>query len=360
MAARGHRVIVLGADDVVAMIQREHSQNCEQLARPSRWLGPLQGRALVKKARAAGVDIVHLNYVRPEQEAWLLPDAPPFIATAWGSDVNEHDFPRPESYTRRVDNILRGASAVTGDSVPMIGRLRTRMAGETSPEPELVMWGVDTELFAADRHRKRAGELRLGLGIADDELCLLSPRQNTSNYHTDRIIAAFARSTWPAKGVLVIKLHGRAGQGERRHKLIHHALEAGVAERVRFAGKYTYEDLPAVYAMADAAVSALEADGVPSTFCELMALGVPIVATDLDSYEGVLDEGRGMLVPPADVDAMAAAFDQLAESAELRASFARKGREHAVSALSWERSVTRWEQLYYDALTTASKAESNV
>ena len=335
------------------MIRDEHGQTCEALDRPPRLLGPLQERALVKKALSAGVDLVHLNYLRPEQGAWLRSGAPPFIATAWGSDVNEHDFPRPPAYRARIDRILRGAAAVTGDSVPMVQRLQNRLGDAPRHPVELVMWGVDTALFARDRHQARAAELKAELGIEPGDLVLLSPRQNIANYHTDRIVRAFANSAWPRHGVLVIKLHGRAVEAENKARLTALATELGVLERVRFAPKTSYDDLPAIYAMADAAVSALEADGVPSTFCELIALGVPILATDLDSYEGVLDEGRGVLVPPGDVVAMAAGMDRLCEDPALRAALAQKGRDHALSALSWRVSVDRWLALYERALASS-------
>ena len=350
LAARGHSVVVLGADDVVAMIRDEHGQRCEQIQRPARLLGPLQARALVNKALAAKIDVVHLNYVRPEQEAWLLPNAPPFVATAWGSDINEHDFPRAPAYNNRVDRVLRGAAAVTGDSVPMVAQLKRRARSERGRPTDLVMWGVDIAKFSRDRHWQRSRQLRAELGVSEDQLVLLSPRQNTPNYHTDRIVAAFAQSSWPSVGVLVIKLHGRAGQAERRQKLQDQAAALGVAERLRFAGKCAYEDLPAVYLMADAAVSALEADGVPSTFCELMALGVPILATNLMSYEGVLDEGRGLLVPVADSAAMADAMSALGQQSEKREAISRKARKHALGALSWSRSIDQWLALYALAL----------
>jgi glycosyltransferase involved in cell wall biosynthesis len=106
-----------------------------------------------------------------------------------------------------------------------------------------------------------------------------------------------------------------------------------------------------VYALADAAVSALEADGVPSTFCELMSLGVPLVATDLPGYEGVLvHDERALLVPPADHAALVAALDRLASEPALPLRLVAQGQAWAREHADWERCVDRWVALYEQAI----------
>jgi glycosyltransferase involved in cell wall biosynthesis len=53
---------------------------------------------------------------------------------------------------------------------------------------------------------------------------------------------------------------------------------------------------------------------------EAMAASVPVVATDLAACREVLDGGRcGLLVPPGDAAAVAAAIRRLAEDERLRA-----------------------------------------
>jgi len=236
------------------------------------------------------------------------------------------------------------------DSMELLRKARARAGGSQAPI-ELVFWGVDRALFSPERVAARAVELKRSLGIPEGARVLLSPRQNKPHYHVDRILRAFAASAFANGGVMVIKLHGREDDAEHEARLRQLARDLEVEASIRFAPACSYEDLPAVYALGDVAVSALEADGVPSTFCELMSLGVPLIATDLPGYEGVLEhETRALLVRPGDHEALVIALDKLATSPDLRARLAKNGAEWAKENADWERCVDRWEALYQGAI----------
>jgi glycosyltransferase involved in cell wall biosynthesis len=69
------------------------------------------------------------------------------------------------------------------------------------------------------------------------------------------------------------------------------------------------------------------AEGVPVAVMEAMALGVPCVATRVTGVPELIEDGRdGLLVPPADSEALAAAIDRLILNPYLRTQFAENGR----------------------------------
>ena len=69
------------------------------------------------------------------------------------------------------------------------------------------------------------------------------------------------------------------------------------------------------------------AEGVPVAAMEAMALGVPCVATRVTGVPELIEDGRdGLLVPPADSPALAAAIERLILHPSLRTRFARNGR----------------------------------
>jgi glycosyltransferase involved in cell wall biosynthesis len=71
-------------------------------------------------------------------------------------------------------------------------------------------------------------------------------------------------------------------------------------------------------------------EGLPQVLLEAMAAGLPIVATDVGGVSGALGAGtRGLLVPPGDAGAAAAALERLASDAHLRRWFAIEGIAHA-------------------------------
>ncbi|WP_343652596.1 glycosyltransferase family 4 protein [Herbaspirillum sp.] len=73
-------------------------------------------------------------------------------------------------------------------------------------------------------------------------------------------------------------------------------------------------------------------EGLPKSLIEGMAIGRPIVTTDVPGCREVVEEGRnGLLVPPRDPVALAAALARLIESTALRLEFGAAGRKRAVT-----------------------------
>ena len=100
------------------------------------------------------------------------------------------------------------------------------------------------------------------------------------------------------------------GEGSRRDALEAQARELRIAHRVVFTGRR--DDVPAVTAALDVAVlpSYREAQGL--TILEAMALSRPVVASNVGGIPEMIEDGvTGLLVPPHDADALAAAIVRL-------------------------------------------------
>jgi glycosyltransferase involved in cell wall biosynthesis len=115
-----------------------------------------------------------------------------------------------------------------------------------------------------------------------------------------------------------------AGDGPERAQLELRARELGLAARVTFLG--FRHDMPRLLACADVAVLPSLAEGLPLALLEAMAVGVPLVATRIGgTSEAVVDEVTGLLVPPRDPPALAAAVERVLadpQAAHLRAEAA--------------------------------------
>jgi glycosyltransferase involved in cell wall biosynthesis len=91
-------------------------------------------------------------------------------------------------------------------------------------------------------------------------------------------------------------------------------------------------------------------EGLPKSALEAMAAGKPLVATDIPGLrEAVVDGVTGLLVPPRDPKALAAALKTLIESPQLRASMGAAARARAVEEFS-DAIVCAQTLLVYDAL----------
>lgn len=92
-------------------------------------------------------------------------------------------------------------------------------------------------------------------------------------------------------------------------------------------------------------------EGVPKVLLEACAVGRAIVTTDIAGCRDVVRAGEnGMLVPPRDVEALAAAIEHLLEDPELRARMGRAGRVRAEREFGIEAVVRSHLDLYCSLL----------
>jgi len=115
-------------------------------------------------------------------------------------------------------------------------------------------------------------------------------------------------------------LAGTGAEAERRH-LEEVAAEAGVADRVVLGGWCA--DPLAVMSAADAVVHASIDEASPQAVYEAAGLGVPVVATSAGGIRDILGRYQE-LVPPGDVEALAAAIIEVADDPDAAREIARR------------------------------------
>jgi D-inositol-3-phosphate glycosyltransferase len=139
-----------------------------------------------------------------------------------------------------------------------------------------------------------------------------------------------------------------AGEGPHRANLEARAARLGIADRVHFLGPVPHTDLPALHAISDIFV-------MPSTdhetfclaACEAMSCARPVVASRIGGLMEVVRDGEtGLLVPPADPTALAAAIGALLGDPALRARMGATGREWTLAMFTWEHVIARMLACY--------------
>ena len=206
-------------------------------------------------------------------------------------------------------------------------------------EPTVVFNGIDTSLFRPttpdpDIVRTDGTPLLLWVGR-------LQPWKGVD-------VALRALREIPQAYLMIV------GDGETRADLERLAQELGLAERVRFLGALPRERLPSIYAAADLLLAtsfASETFGIG--LVEAQACGLPVVASRFGGFPEVIDEGRtGLLVPPRDPTALAAAVRSLLNDPVRRQALADAAPGWAAQ-FAWSAVVDRIEAVY-DATVRAA------
>lgn len=130
----------------------------------------------------------------------------------------------------------------------------------------------------------------------------------------------------------------------------------GLSGRVELLG--ARGDVADVLVRADVFVLSSLSEGFPVSILEAMAAGLPVVATDVGGVaEAVADGETGILVPPADPDALAAALAWLVADADLRRRLGAAGRARALRLFDVERFRAAHLDLYRSELARLRLAE---
>jgi len=195
---------------------------------------------------------------------------------------------------------------------------------------------------------RRAHVLAVAEHIADDLTTLGIPRDHIEVISNGVVVPAEPAPARPLDGRVRIGLLGRLDPQKGADVFVATAAAvADVAELVLGApsasGVYAQRLLAAARDanvgfvmpagqefLADVDVVALPSryEGHPLTLLEAMALGKPVVTTAIPGIREVVEpDASGLLVPPDDAGALAAAFRRLAEDADLRARLGARARE---------------------------------
>jgi glycosyltransferase involved in cell wall biosynthesis len=265
--------------------------------------------------RARGSQIVHTLHGLPEEIA---------------ARVGREDAPDPPGVTRgRIEWLLHGYLGIEN--------ALTRLGHLVSPSQALadfvlargfparllhvIPYGVSRDLVPG---HVRNGQGPLAVGVA----------ANLEYWKgVDVLIEAVRLASEPLR----LEIYGA---GSLRGELERQAREAGVDAHLH---GWVAEPLAAIDVLAQPS----RADNLPLAVLEAMAAGLPVVGTRVGGIpELVVDGETGLLVPPEDPSALAAALDSLARDRSRLAELGRRGRERVEAHFSAEEVGRRTVALY--------------
>ncbi|HVB34923.1 MAG TPA: glycosyltransferase [Patescibacteria group bacterium] len=121
--------------------------------------------------------------------------------------------------------------------------------------------------------------------------------------------------------------------------------ELGLGDRLHFLG--FRRDVPEILSALNVFVLASLSEGFPLVALEAMAAGKSVVMTRSGGQQEIVEDGRsGLLIPPADAEALAAGIGQLLENPARAQEMACRARARVRADFTLEKMVGEYEKLY--------------
>jgi glycosyltransferase involved in cell wall biosynthesis len=288
--------------------------------------------------RSEHYDVVHFFFSLPTGA--MLPflnlGDTPVVVSLRGSDVPGYD-PHHRSLVRAHRLLLPLTRWIwrRADRVVAVCESLGGLARSTLPSLRYVVVpnGVDLALFRPPATRR--------IPRADRVRCLAVTRLVERKGLTDliRAMSLLPRDRFELEIV---------GSGPDEQSLRALVVEQGLTDSVTFSGTLDRVAIAHRYREADLFTLASWEEAFGNVFAEALASGLPVVGSTVGGIPELIRHGQnGLLVPPRNPGALAAAIRHLADDPALRVQMSRRNRTQAESNLSWDHATARYLSVYH-------------
>ncbi|MFL5489310.1 MAG: glycosyltransferase family 4 protein [Gemmatimonadaceae bacterium] len=326
-------------------------------ARANRFSNQLRWARWLTSRRSPNYDVLHCGNIRPVGYGVRWANRRlglPYLVYVNGGDLLRERKKAARSSVKRLSarSILGNASGIVATS-KWVANLATDVmvdvGVEKPPRVAALDLGTDPVHFNPSRD---SGALRRRWGVGDAPLILTVARlvPHKGQDMGIRALSMLARDFPTLRYVMV-------GEGHDELRLRGIARELGVLDRVGFVGPMRDDELPEAYATSTIYLGASRVDkeinveGFGISFLEAGASGIPSVAGDSGGVRSAVRDGEtGIVVPPADADAVADAIRSLLLNPERRKEMGRAARHAVETHYNWDRVARDTRAFTYEVV----------
>src|SRR5262245_16491469 len=295
-------------------------------------LAGLRLRRLVTSGR---YDLVHFHTARAHAlSPWLAHSGAKRVVT------RRMDYPLHKGRTTRIlyTHSVDAVVAISG------GVHAALLAAEVpATRIRLIPSGVDTIRFSQDPAAR--AQIRHVYGIGDHETVVLSVGALVERKGHGTLLQAAQQ----LKGQGLQLRYLVCGEGVLHTALQNEALRLGLETEVRFTGFCS--EIPRYLAAADLFVHVPLWEGLGVAVLEALAAGLPVVASRAGGISDLIhDQETGLLVPPRDAMALAAALRRLVQAPAWANTLGRAGQARARTQFDVAVMAQHNAALYYELL----------
>jgi teichuronic acid biosynthesis glycosyltransferase TuaC len=222
----------------------------------------------------------------------------PAVCTMHGADINVYPH-----RTRLTGWVTRKGIRSVDRIITVSSELRANTLALASPQRDVqvIPNGVDLRKFAPmDR-----AQARVEMGLPQDQRILLYASRLDEAKGLSFLVAALKRVLHHDGDCLLVL----AGEGPFQSRLAEQIAELELEGNVHFVGLRPHDEIPKWMCACDLLVLPSLNEGSPLPVYEALACGRPVVASRVGGIpELIVEEDYGLLVPPADPEALSRAL----------------------------------------------------
>jgi len=244
---------------------------------------------------------------------------------------------------RRIMN--RILSKITDKIVAVSENVKEDIIRYDSIDPskiEVIPNGIDVERFNPE---KNTTDIRKEFSLEEDDIVIGFIGRIVPAKGLEYLLNALPYLKEEFKSIKLLIV----GEGSLVEELKERAKKNNILDNILFIGRR--RDIPEILASINIFVMPSIAEGLPNALLEAMAMGKPIVTTEVGGIPEIVKNGfNGLLVPPRDTLSLSKAIKELISNDRLAAKLGQAARDLVHDNLSIKAIAQKWQSLYLSIL----------
>lgn len=300
-------------------------------------------RRLLKRIRP---DVLHTGWIQDHGFIGALSGFYPILSMPWGSDVLIRPYDSVWAMWRTCF-ALRRAGMIACDAQSVKEQV-IKLSGCSPNKIAVFPLGIDLGTFRMEDSSK----IRKRLGWGYKKILICTRNFDIKVHGVEYFILAipFLLERYPDVRVILV------GSGPLEHEYRKLVSKLGLDDVVHFAGWLNEIQMAEHLNAADIYVSTSLSDGTSCSLLEAMAIGLPVVVTDVPSYFEWVENGvNGYIVPKKDNEKLVDAIIALLNNPGLQREMGKQNLQIANERADWEKNFSILEDMYRNLVSAYRK-----
>lgn len=301
---------------------------------------------LSKILREWQIDVIHTHHFEQAIIGWLATKIYPKTKLLIGRHYSDAIYRLPKSIKQtgllKLEQIINRHAARIIVPSQYIFDLLTKRQNIEAEKIDVVLYGFVPEKYHlpdADQIESVRSEFKM-----DGRFVVA----NFSRLHEEKghcyLVEAVAKLREKIPNLLVLCV----GEGGERQNIERRIKNSGVAENIKLVG--WRRDAMTIMAAADAVAQSTLQEAFSQVMVESLWMSKPLIITDVSGAPDIIqNEVNGLLIPKADVEALAEALEKLFKNNRLREKIINNGRRFVEENLVIDKKIREYEQSFLKA-----------